>query len=748
MDDYTTETFSSQDFDQKAPGDIAVAAREFVVRRNRTVQRATIYPKGHPAARQALTPFLTAGLALFQRVRHVSVLVSREQLFVACDSLDPAPVDVPWLSARLADRGLASFEFIEMPSADDALDLVTWLGKPASDDSAPRTMSSVSLTWKDYSLVRFTEAAAPTEENADALMMWQSVTHGLTTDWVQGIDDGPTPDVAGDGFRFDGMGDDPLDLAKFVRRALIAQEGTGITSLANTIVAAGGRLATLDDTGRAIVRRKLGAFIGELAPELRGQLLKVVPTDSPEKIDLLTQVIDELPRAVVLDVMQNMQIGRSARPQRMVSLLTKMVSLSASDPDLTAAVGSTLARSGLPSELATEDTQRVQQALEILLSTPIDDASVSADYKAQLDALADAPAERPVISYDDSRFLLPTSVEQVGIGTAKIAVASLAATPLDADTTPLLLRTRGTAVSLMATADLDGLIELACVVSAVIAAPGVEEAEVAAARSVLALFEEAPAIELFLAAVSDVTTPLPDGIEHVLRAGALPMTTAALRRLSAYPAGTVHDRLLNLLCQLEASSLAAAVKHARATGHLPVRVVVELLAHDIVRRDGATARTLLDDPDPGLRLQAYRAAFELAMSQNEFDRLLRQALDDPDDQIVALAFVEARAKPAMVTVRVLGQFLARPVPAARVQVQVQAITALAQMGTPGARSALVAALTQRGRAWDRASRLVARRLADQLERFGDETSRSAARGWRRSPVGLVTLVLRERMEAA
>jgi hypothetical protein len=225
------------------------------------------------------------------------------------------------------------------------------------------------------------------------------------------------------------------------------------------------------------------------------------------------------------------------------------------------------------------------------------------------------------------------------------------------------------------------------------------------------------------------------------------MVLAVLRRVAAHPAGMIHDRLMDLLARLDGTVLGAALVAARAKEHLPARVVLDLLVHPAIQQGAPVARALLEDPDGAVRQRAYRLLFGRAPGPAEFENLLRQAFDDHDPRVVETALAEGRSG-AQAAVRALGQFLGHSVEDALVPSQVQALAILASAASPAARAAMVAALAIRGRAWDRVSRLISKRLAEELERLGDAASLTAARSWRRSPAGLLSLVLRERLEAA
>ncbi|MFN8060923.1 MAG: hypothetical protein U0Q12_17330 [Vicinamibacterales bacterium] len=725
---------------------LAKVAGEFVVRLNRAVQRATIYPAGHPAVRQSVGPLVESLAALCTQVRQVVLFVSREVLLLACDRQKPESQVIPWLSTRLSERGLASLTFSGALVEADAAALVSWLALPPADRAPSPSIGGLIIAWRDYSQARFSEHAVDGSEGADALLMWQRVVHGLAADWLHHAHAG-----AGDlleGGSFERINDDPTELAKFVRNTLLTQEGTGISAVTERIVAVGGRLATLEEPGRSLVRRRLAAFIAELAPELRGQLLRVAPGEAPEKYELLSEVIDELPRVLVLEVIQNMEVGAGRNPQPFVTLLTKMVTLSTEHADFAPVLSQSLTRAGLPADVLDQDPAQLRSALEQVLSTPVDDASMSDAYRQELDALAARRLEA-VGAFDHTRFLLPNRPEHLAVEVPKIAVSVLLASPLGSDAAALLARATGAAEAALDAGDLELLIGLAKVASVVATAPAVNPDELAIAQAAMHFFEQPAAVTLLMDATADVASPLHPDAGAMFRAGGLHAATEAMLRLSGQASTVVRDRLTGLLAGLHGDALKAALAHARTDGRIPAKVVLSVLCHRDVANAPELAELFFTDSDHDLRVQAYRVLFGASLTATKFERILRRALADDDPQVVELAIGEVRHRQAATaSARALGNFLCRIVSPKLAAAQRTAMAVLVDAHSPAAREALVSALAARGRAWDVTSRRVSRRLTVSLTALGDAESLAAARAWWWTPAGLLSFVMRDQAEAA
>jgi len=354
----------------------APVAAEVLLRLNRAVQRAMIYPSEHPVVRQAVAPFAEVIAALLAETPRFVLFVSRHTLLVVRGEAAPESLTLPWLSSRLSERGLASVTLTDALDEESAAALVSWLARPLQDDETPPQLRGVQLAWRSYSNTRFTEQPTGADVASDASVLWQGMVHGLAADWL----DLEGNEASHGDFDIDQLADDPVALAKFARNTLLTQEGTGVAAIANRIVSFGGRLGDLSEAGRAVVRQKLAQFIAELAPELRGQLLRILPGDSLEKIATLAEVIDELPRTLVLEVLQGIDPAPGGQPSSFITLMTKMVHLSIGDSDMQQALGRTFSRAGLPDDILNQHEDQLKTALEKIFTTPIDRDSMSPEY--------------------------------------------------------------------------------------------------------------------------------------------------------------------------------------------------------------------------------------------------------------------------------------------------------------------------------------------------------------------------------
>ncbi|MGE0593074.1 MAG: hypothetical protein AB7G23_17045 [Vicinamibacterales bacterium] len=78
-----------------------------VTRLNRAVQRASIYPVGHPAVAVGIGPFFEALHPLLVD-GPVTMALGRTKVLVATATAPPAELEPMWFTARLFDRGVST----------------------------------------------------------------------------------------------------------------------------------------------------------------------------------------------------------------------------------------------------------------------------------------------------------------------------------------------------------------------------------------------------------------------------------------------------------------------------------------------------------------------------------------------------------------------------------------------------------------------------------------------------------------
>ena len=236
-----------------APSGLEQKARSVLARLSRAVQRASIYPPGHPAVAHGLAPLVDT-LASLLLDGPVSLAVGRTRILVATGSNPPMEHESPWLASRLFDKKISAIAITEVLDAQEISRLVSWLAATTDDPQGqPFQMVGVHLSRFDGNRVKFNETDDPAaQQTPAAAQAWLALTASF----------------AGLGDLSDADRQDPAMLANRIRESILAGEGTGISDLSDQFVAMYRQLTELDRDVREAAVRKLASLVEQLMPEL------------------------------------------------------------------------------------------------------------------------------------------------------------------------------------------------------------------------------------------------------------------------------------------------------------------------------------------------------------------------------------------------------------------------------------------------------------------------------------------------
>jgi len=236
---------------------------EALLKLNRAVQRATVYPDNHPSVAAASLLFHRTLETLLGERGALSIGVTAERLLIDEEPLASGHEALAWLTRRLYEQGIGAVTFGRGASADDVATLIGWLARKGVAPEPP-TLHHVAVTLIDYGRAHFKEEKRATEdEEGDPLRAWRSLLVGLTAGWFQGS--------------VDALPSDPEACAAELSGEIERNEGVGAASFVAAIVGAGLRLPKLPEAAREVVRTRLASFVAGLSPEMRRQLLHVDP---------------------------------------------------------------------------------------------------------------------------------------------------------------------------------------------------------------------------------------------------------------------------------------------------------------------------------------------------------------------------------------------------------------------------------------------------------------------------------------
>jgi hypothetical protein len=708
-----------------------------VLRRlSRAVQRASIYPEDHPAVRQAVDSLVEVASPLL-RQSTLSAIVARDRLLAAHGITEAAAFSVPWLSARLRDRGIASLTLDRGFDADAARRLAQFLAAPGriTDVESAAAIPGARITCFDCSRARFREQpSAGSAALTEAEFVWGAIANALAADWCVGEQGGDSPE--------------PVDLADRIRASMAEREGTGVADLSRRVIAQGGRLAQLPEPVRAIVRQKLAAFVARLAPELRGQLLTAVPSGDPEKLGLLVELVDALPSHDMLEVMQNVDLASASAPRQFLTLLRKLVALAASAPKAAAAAETAVDRFGLPAHLLPPGDSEVRRLLEQLLSHNLDAPGwIPESYRQRVEELAQALESSD--EYDLEDLADATDTEAVSAHVNRIALHLFRADPGSAGSAAYLRRLRDQAPRELDAGRVATLGEIAGTLERLVAIRQDLPAEtLRLAHDYLTFCGQRHTVEAALACIEQGGAAPDDAMVTLLRVGGPAAASTAVTRLVRHGSDAARERLAAALVRLPAETFASAVHPLLAGEAVLARTVLGALHRVDQDRGLELAQTLATHGSGDVRLRALELLFGQRLTSARFDRLLRHALEDDDPRVVAFGVDRACARRPTAGIPAMTAFLGAIRGPRFAPFQCQVVRLLADLQSTEAREALAEALSTRWHAFDTQARQVSLAIEAALDRFADDSAREAARAWRRSLAGLWSWLLHDPREAS
>ena len=679
----------------------------------------------------AARPVVEALAHLLETVPTLLLVFTSEGVFVGTHPEDVQPHEATWLSSRLTARGVASLAFAGGLSEEDAQRLIAWLA--TDEELRPRveapSFGACVITGIDYSRAQFREAPATREHGLPAALAWRGVARSLTDDWSSPDSEVPsTPD----------------ELAHRVLGMLERQEGAGVGELNQRLVGVTSQLAGLSDDVRAAVKGRLAEFLGALTPELRERLLTATPRDDAPKLDLLTQLVDRLPRSCVVDMVSHLKFERGGSTHQFMALILKLTGIASGDSAVAEALASRCRREGLPLDPASLNAPQAQQALEQVL-TPragdVDDINPR-EYQAQLEALSTKDLRRGRPASASDRHSDPRDARCVSGQAARIALYLLQSSEgEDGDTEVCLARVQQEFPHQLAERRLDLLGEAAGVFQ-LVAQTGVRDSAVVhRAQAGLEFFASAAVVDEVVAFAESAADPASGPLMVLARAGGVAGAEAVLTRLSRRPAREVASRLGALLGGLNPPVCRSALRGLYHRAPSVARPIVSaLLAVGGGPTLAGLGQELLDDADAAVRADACRLAFS-SPGAVQVEAVLARALQDDDARVAEVGIDAVEHHETLLGASALWAFLAARRPASVALLQHRLVRVLARHPAPRARLILIDALGHRQSRFDRAGRLLSRSIAVALERTGGMDGAAAVNAWRRSPAGLVSRLL-------
>jgi hypothetical protein len=693
----------------------------FLTQLSRVVQRASMYPVGHPAVGTGLGPLVEASRPLLAEGR-LSVAVGRTRLLVASGVNPPTEHASRWLAARLFDKEIAMLTIEPDFDAEEASGLVTWLaGPPTSTGQAFPELTTVRISRFDGGRVRFREETSVADEPApEDAAKWRSLMAALSDEY--GLSTSTMPM------------DDPAALADRIRQAIHASEGTGIAALSQQLVSLHEELIRIGAASRPLMVRRLAELVEWLSPELRGSLLSVGTDDDDRKVRFVENIVESLPMSVVRDIVANLRIERTPVPEFFERFLRRLVRLSLADPALGEGLDLRFRQAGLPVDLFADGEASLAPGVARPEGSGLQ--PVPDDYRAHLDSLArDRPApEGPAL--DAAEAASPAAIDR--------HVARIALLAANRETAGLrvgihLRCLRDIAPREFERNHLDTLAEIADLALRLANRRAELSPEVATTvESLLGFYRDAATVDAVIRHVVERPIGSMDVPGVLLAAGGHSAARRALEWLKTEADPEARARVTAALVGLDAETMQQTVLPGLgAMGRL-----AETFAAVIDRLEPAraieVALHLMAHDQADVRLKATRWLLNSSLTSGKRQRVVQRALADDDPRVVQLGVDEAVRLDSALATDALVVFVARRVRAGMLPLQIKAVRAIG--GSRGdVASRLGRMLLERRYVFARADRQVSTAIAGVLARSPHADARKAARAWRVSPAGLLSL---------
>jgi hypothetical protein len=782
------------------PADVSALVRDAVIRLTRLVQRAAIYPPGHPTVRLLLAPFLEAISPFTDGTTPLRMAVRRDRLIAVAGGTPPQEHESRWLAGQLHGRGVSTIDVEGPVDAEELLAFARWLSGPAQAGDRPATPRGLAVGFVDYTGAAFDEAPGLIDPT-DGLGAW----HRIAATLVGGVPSdgeaaGPFAGITGltglggalgatgslgaalqgagggapagsqvsgaPGHGGPGAGSgagpgtgsgtgsggaarqfDPQAVASAIQSELALSEGTGVSAATERLLVAGTRLGRLSPAERTVVKQRLADLVDRLPDEVRHQLLRVVPNDDPRKCELLTSVLDDLPTQRLLDLVPRVDMKRGTHVSPFLTFLVRLCSVAAREASVSEAVESQLGRFGLPTDLVHAGSDHVRAVLEQAFSQTAEHySSIGELYQSSVNefSIAFEPS-----ADDEARKLL--AVGQDARATtehaARIAVTLVRADPRDSSTFSCLGFARDAATTTLAGEGQVSLLAELAAVATIVGETTPDGPTRALVQECLALCRQPMALEQLVNTIGDHVGAPSETLTALFLASGLSGTVLAVTRMTDLPDGAFRDRLGELVARQDLDIVRSSLTRLRKDDY-PVMIVLNVLRVIDPVRAPELCRLFIRDPDAGIRRLALDMLREAPLSPVKRERVMIQAMGDHDADVALTALTDLCANQTPSGLAALTRYLSKVDDRELEQLQIAAVDLLCDAWSGGASDVIATALLARRHIFNGGPRRVSQVMVQALSAKPDLQGQAAARSWQRSAAGLWSTVLGGRREVS
>jgi len=758
-----------------------------VIRLTRLVQRAAIYPAGHPTVRLLLAPFIDAIAPFTDGTLPLALAVRKDRLIASAGTMPPQEHESKWLAGQLHTRGVATLAITGAVDAEELLVFARWLSGPAQAGDRPQAPGGLTIHFVDYSGAAYDEQPLVNDSPDGGIGAWNRIAALLTDgDGAGGTGGGGAgnPFITGSGVgtgeagtgapgtgggtgggtgtgsgpgtgtgsgpgsgSASGVPIDPQHIASTIQSELARSEGTGVGLATERLLVAGTRLGRLSPGDLAVVKRRLADVVDRLPEEVRHQLLTVVPNDDPRKCDLLSSVLDELPTRRILELVPRVDMKRGTHVSPFLTFLMRLCSVAAREAALSEAVETQLGKHGLPTDLVHAGSEHLRAVLEQAFSQTAEHYSNTGElYQASVN---DISIDFHTSPDDEARARL-RGAENATATTdhaARIAVELVRSDPRDPATVSCLAFARDTATrSLASDGRLSLLAELAAV-ARLVSDTSPDAQTRAVVQECLALCRQPVALEQLINAIGEHVGPPSETLTALFLASGLSGSVLAVKRMTDLPDGVFRDRLGELVTRQDVDIVRSALTRLRKDDY-PVMIVINVLRVMDPIRAPELVRLFIRDPDAGIRRLSLDMLREAPLSPLKRERVMIQAMTDHDEEVAITALTDLCQHQSPAGLAALTRYLSRVDDRELEHLQVATVDLLVDAWSGGALDVIMVALHARRHIFNAGPRRVSLAMVTALSEHGGGPGVQAARAWQHSAAGLWSTVLGGRKEAS
>jgi hypothetical protein len=709
-----------------APSGLEQQARSVLARLSRAVQRASIYPAGHPAVSHGLGPLVDT-LASLLADGPVSFAIGRTRILVASGTNPPTEHESPWLATRLFDKGISAIVVEEVLDAQEISRLVAWLARTADTPSSDQPgFTGVRLSRFDGSRVRFHETDTfSAEPTPAAVLAWHTLTASLAE----------LADVS------DADRQDPGVLADRLREAILAGEGTGISELSGRLVNLHDQLLEFDTDSRHVSGRKLAALIERLLPELRGSLLVVQTDDDAKKVELVAELLDHLSSPVIHHIVENLGVEHAPVPPAFDRFLRKLARLSLSDPSLAESLDHRFAKAGLPISLlagADPDSRRTFSDVAADLEPT---RFVPETYGARLEELIDSPLTSATTPVGTD----PTDPGEVDRHIGRIARLEAGRDVINHDAPVYLRCLREMAPRDLTRRALDSLADTAELMNRLVSRDDVTGETRALVESTLEFYRTPATVEALLGAIAEAPAALAGSAGVLLGAGGRESARVAVEWLKAASDTTARERVAGALATIDAAVFRETVAPELQSNRRVAESMAGALPAIEPSRAIDLAMHLASNAASEVRRKAFAWLLATPLTSGKLGLVMQKAFDDIDPRVVQVGLEAARHRPSPGVTEALLKLVNRRGRVKMQSLQARAVKILVVSG-PEAVKGLAHALGERRVMCSARARRLSLCMAEALGASPESGARAAALAWRTSLASLICWVARTEAE--